>query len=241
MKVNHYKITILLLLFSFSAFAQKDSIRKQGYYISLNGGVSLPAGDFKSTTYLGLGGYALNGYGGTVQLEKVFKPGFLGIAFEASYYVNQFNLPAFENAMTPYIDKYPFIHYTFSGASPYKQTPLLIGVFSEGYFHKFTLQFKLNVGLDILTLPYVNNQVTVGFSSFPIIVYPTTMNLLYASPPSVNFAYSTEISLRYSFTKSISIRAKDYFLSMLRNTPDYFPTPFFQMHLELGVVYKLDR
>ena len=242
------KKRIYISLFSFYIFlftsvnAQSINIRKDSVlYISLNGGSSIPIGYFKSPTYLGYGGYAMNGYGGKIEIEHPLKLGWFGLAFGTGYYVNSFNLSSYKNVVNPYWQPYSFIYYR---ATPYKEIPILAGIFFEKQIKRFTFEFKSMAGINIIIPPYVNTLQT-NITYDPIIVVPGAAYFMEHTKPDIIFTYYLSGSIRYSLMKHISVQGNVGYLNNFLGKPDLsFPSkywhiniPLSQLHLEIGVVY----
>ncbi len=219
------------------------SIRKDsGLYIYLNGGSSIPMGYFKSPTYLGLGGYANNGYGGNIGLENPFKSGWIGLTFEMGYYVYPLNLSAYKNIMNPYLLPFSYAYY---GATPYKETPILLGIFFEKIFNRFTFEFKSMAGFETISVSHVNAVDTshVGCTCDPHFV-PGSLQFMENNPISqiktiYTFIYSFEISIRYTLMNHLSIRGNAGYLNNIINKPilSEWDVPVSQLHFGIGMAY----
>lgn len=245
-KLIYIDFFILFIFHFHSVNAKSISGRKDsGLYISLNGGSCMPIGNFKSSTYTGEGGYAMNGYGGDITLEHPLKPGWLGLAFESGYYVNQFNLSPYKTILYSYLDNYPFMHYTFLGATPYQQVTILGGIFFEKTFKKFTLELKGQAGVDVLTTPNVDATEIIGNFDFEWIILPGGSLFINAPQTNAVFIYNAGISARYALTKHISVRVNADYLNRFLNTvgepSEYYENmPLSQLHLEVGLAYHLN-
>lgn len=242
-KVIYIGFIIICIFYCPSVYGKSITGRKDsGLYISLNGGSCMPLGYFKSSIYTGEGGYAMNGYGGNITIEHPLKPGWLGLAFESGYYVNQFNLSPYKNMMYSYLDNYPFMQYTFLGATPYKQVTILGGIFFEKRLRKFTLELKAQAGVDILTTPNVNTIEIIGASDEPVIFLPGASLFINTPQTSTFLVYDAEISVRYALMKHVSVRVNAGYLSRILNTAgkntEYAEDPpLSQLHLEVGLAY----
>ncbi len=220
----------------------KDS----GLYVSIATGISIPLGYFKSTNYLGYGGYAMNGYGGNLAIEHPIYPGWLGLFFNAGYYVNPFNLSAYEIAMHPYLTEYPYIrYYLYGGASPYKEVPLLGGVFFQYSYCKIFVDLKGMIGINLISYPVVNGTDSIG-SHIPIIAppLPSALNFLSINSGTGNsfcpyIAYALDATVGYRINKRLELSLNslymDDFLGINHSGSNLIPLS--QLYVEMGLVY----
>ncbi len=218
----------------------KDS----GLYISLNGGCLIPLGFFKTptNTYPGMGVCTMNGYGGNIQIEYPLRlpiklGGSLGLALEAGYYVNKYDLQKFEDLTTNDLGGY----FVSGGSAFYKENSCMGGIFFETGFKRISFKIKEMIGLDFVSLPYLDYSLPPGHGTiWPILPEPF---MDYSSASSINdFVYSFEFSIRYALVKHLSIRGNIEYLNNFRYSTSgqemglgYFPVS--QMHLEIGLSY----
>jgi len=250
----HYAVLLVYILINVLPINAKpvNSCKDSGLYFSLNFGPSIPLGYFKSTDYLGYGGYAMSGYGGNLAIEHpTIKPGWFGLCFNAGYYVNQFNLPSFETTMHFYLTEYHFIKYVLNRASPYKEIPILAGVFAEYSYSNFSLELKGLVGIGIIETPKISNTDSIGLNTFPIITYPPAMNFLqvqqgiedYHQSSVIIFIYSISAEARYNLSRKFAIACNVFYMCNLLGKPannnNFANAPLSELQAVLGLVYHL--
>lgn len=243
-KIIYISLFVILLLNIPLANAKSLAFPEDsGLYITLNGGCVIPLGFFKepTNTYPGMGVCAMNGYGVNFQIEHPFKLpinlGSLGLTLKASYYANKYDLQKFEDLSSNDLGG-----YVVSGGSLfYKENSYMGGIFFETGFKRMSFKIKEMIGLDFVSLPYVDYSLPPGRGTiWPILPEPF---LSYSTPSSINdFVYSIEFSIQYAFMKHLSIRGNIEYLNNFSYSTSgqeiglgYFPVS--QMHLEIGLSY----
>ncbi|HTB07855.1 MAG TPA: hypothetical protein VK806_12955 [Bacteroidia bacterium] len=272
MQFNRLILTCAILFCSLTAFTQVDDASKYpGSFLSINAGAGLPIGNFKSTSYLGMGGYALNGWQCSVALTRYLSHRRLGYIFRFLYNMNNFNEYAYNQTLQSHGD----MPVSYGWSNSYKAKSLLIGMVYSIPVNKLSITASLLAGPSYITLPdYVTPQYNANGPSdpLPLFIFQSYSPNATSISTNVGIMFNGGIAARYSFNDNVSISLSiDYLYNFTAlqdpkgqatnsytfggygnsGTPigsisynvtnDYYLVPFDIINISAGITYHLHK